>query len=91
MSIEYIEQIQPRKAVIEGDIATSIDGIFSLQIDDVYPLTYLGEAAPGTATSEAGWRIKRIDETNTPDTVILYAGTGTFDQVWDDRASLSYA
>lgn len=90
MSAEYVEQIQPRKAVLAGPIAQSIDGIFTLLIDDEYPITYIGEAVPGTATSVGEWRVKKIDET-TADTTIKYAGGGVFSQVWDNRASLTYA
>lgn len=89
MSVEYIEQIQPRKAVLHGPVADSINGIFTLLIDDEYPITYIGEASPGTATSGAGWRIKKVDET-TADTTIKYAGGGAFTEVWDNRASLTY-
>lgn len=50
--------------------------------------TYYGEANPGTATSAAKWSIMR--KTNA-DNTILYADGGHYSQVWDDRASLSYA
>jgi len=60
------------------------------KIDEALPYTYIGEAAVGTATSAASWRIKRVDDTSDPDSTILYAGTGAFDQVWDNRSSLTY-
>lgn len=60
-------------------------------IDDVTPVTYVGESAVGTATASASWRVKKIDETNDPDVTIKWAGTGEFDQVWDNRASLIYS
>lgn len=49
---------------------------------------YVGWADPGTATSAAGWSISR--ETLATG-VILYAAGGAFSQIWDDRASLTYA
>lgn len=52
-------------------------------------LLYLCEAVPGSATSAAVWRIKRIQTSGTV-TLISYAGAGYFDQVADNRASLSY-
>lgn len=61
----------------------------ALQVDVVDTVTYLGEAAVGSATSAAVWRIKKIVETG-DDVSITYAG-GKFDQVWDNRASLTYA
>lgn len=63
---------------------------YSILIDDEAPITYIGESIPGTTTATAEWRIKRIDETNTPDITIKYAGGGAFTQVWNDRAGLSY-
>lgn len=51
--------------------------------------TYMGEAAPGTATSAAAWRVSRLNQSTS---TIEYAdGDGAFDNVWDDRASLSYS
>lgn len=55
--------------------------------------TYVGEAPPGTATTVSGWRIFRLDESSSGDEELikLYANDSTaFDQVWDDRVSLSY-
>lgn len=52
-------------------------------------VTYIGTATPGTATSAASWQIKKVDETS--GTVIKYAdGNANFDNVWDNRESLSY-
>lgn len=65
----------------------------SLRLDDNgFGLTYVGEAAPGAATSAASWRIKRIDETSSPDVIVLWAdGNSNLDNIWDNRASLSYS
>lgn len=52
-------------------------------------VTYICEAAPGTATSAASWRVKRISVSGTV-TTISYAGTGVFDQIADNRAALTY-
>lgn len=56
--------------------------------DDTGTYTYIGEAASGSATSLNVWSVARI--TNA-DSTILYADGGDFTQVWDNRASLSYA
>lgn len=55
-------------------------------------ITYIGEAAPGTPTGTALWRIQRItfDVSGNP-TAIQWADSGAATQVWDNRASLSYA
>jgi len=52
-------------------------------------IEYVGEAAIGTATSAASWRIKEIDSTT--GVTIRWAGTGVFDQVWDSRETLTYS
>ena len=63
----------------------------ALQLDAVGTTTYIGEALPGTVTSAALWRIKRMVETG-PDIVITWAdGDANFNNVWDDRAGLSYS
>lgn len=55
-------------------------------------ITYVGEANVGSATSDACWRIKKIDETTSDVLIITWAGTTTaFTQVWDNRSSLGYA
>jgi len=53
---------------------------------------YVGEAAIGSATSAACWRIKKLDKTTSNVLIIKWAGTtSTFSQVWDNRGTLSYA
>lgn len=63
----------------------------AMQVDPAsLTVTYIGQAKPGTATSSALWRIKKIDTTS--GTVITFAdGDDLFDNVWDNRASLSYS
>jgi hypothetical protein len=46
-------------------------------------LTYVCEAAPGTASSAAAWRVQRISVSGAV-TTISYAGTGAFDQIADE-------
>jgi len=53
-------------------------------------ITYVGKALPGTATSSALWQIQRIDTTG--DLTITWAdGNADFDNVWNDRGTLSYS
>lgn len=63
----------------------------ALRVDtSANPILYLGEAAPGTLDSQALWRIQRIDTTAV--IKIEWAdGNDYFDNVWDNRAALSYA
>lgn len=51
---------------------------------------YIGYADPGTATSAASWRIKKVDISNYP--VITWAdGDTNFNNVFDNRVSLTYS
>lgn len=53
--------------------------------------TYIGESLPGTTVGSAQWRIKRIDESSTPDMAIIWANqSADFDKVWDNRLTYSY-
>jgi hypothetical protein len=84
-----------RIATIDTNIATiaaSTGGgvSYSLRLDEASgTVTYVGEAVPGTATSAAGWRIKKLDSAS--GLVIGYADSvTTFSKVWDDRSSYVY-
>lgn len=67
------------------------DAALATRVDEASAtLTYVGAAAPGTAAAAAAWQVKRID--TSAGTVILYAdGDSLFDNVWTDRATLSYS
>lgn len=54
---------------------------------------YIGIAKPGTASSAAAWQIRKITYSGTGRvTDVQWAGgSDLFNQVWDDRASLSYS
>lgn len=53
--------------------------------------TYVGWAAPGTATSAASWRIQKIAVSGTVTTITWADGDQSFDNIWDNRASLTYS
>ncbi len=89
-----------------GDIYTKVGGIWNLQgnmsevaqtirtdTDGATPETiYRGKALPGTVTSTAAWRCERITIAADGDVSILFAdGNDSYDNVWDNRASLSYS
>lgn len=59
------------------------------RIDKVVNTTYVGEAAVGSLPSQAVWRISRIVSAGNL-TISLYADSGLFNQVWDNRAGLIY-
>lgn len=53
------------------------------------PITYIGLAALGSDTSQAVWQIKKIDETSGIE-ITFADGNADFDNIWDNRASLTY-
>jgi hypothetical protein len=59
----------------------------------IFPeVTYRGDALPGVATSAASWRVQRLTQQSDGDVEILFAdGDDNFDNVWDNRLSLSYS
>jgi hypothetical protein len=64
----------------------------SKEVDFVGTTTiYIGEAQPGTATSAASWRVKRVVFTGDDSTTLFADGNSNFDNIWDNRASLSYS
>lgn len=81
----------PATATTETTLQTiSFGGFkFTLRLVSVGDVDYVGEATIGTTTSSSAWRIKKVDSTS--GTAVTWAGTGVFDQVWDNRASLSYS
>jgi hypothetical protein len=70
---------------------SSVPQSYSLLLDEASAyITYVGEADPSSLTSEALWRIKRLDET-TGLNVLWAEGNAFFNKVWDNRASYSYS
>ena len=57
--------------------------------------TYIGEAAPGTPTNEARWRIRKMeydDGTSSPPTGEVWAnGNAEFDKTWNSRTTYNYS
>jgi hypothetical protein len=86
----YYDGTSQRWRVVRNGGASDV--AYKLELDDVGGgVTYIGEAVPGTATSDPNWRIKKLIET-APDLEIAWAdGTAAFTKVWDDRVSLSYS
>lgn len=55
-------------------------------------LLYRGEAEVGSATSSPVWRIKKVILGNDGDVSETWAdGNANFDNIWDNRVSLSYS
>lgn len=65
------------------DVASPIS---DLLVETVSNITYVGEASIGSAKSSAVWRVFRFDNA----TGRLSYSSGLYNQIWDNRASLSY-
>ena len=91
VQVDILSSALPTTASTETTLQTiSFGGFkFTLRLATVGDIDYVGEAAIGTSTSVAAWRIKKIDSTT--GIIIQWAGTGVFDQIWDNRASLNYS
>jgi hypothetical protein len=64
---------------------------YAFQFDSsANPVLYLGEAATGSATSAAVWRIQKIN-TASGVQITWAGGSASFTNVWNNRASLSYS
>lgn len=55
-------------------------------------IEYFGEAPPGSATSAAVWRIRKLTYTAGGNPSWLWAGgVDTFTGIWDNRTALVYS
>ncbi len=53
--------------------------------------TYIGEADAGSATSGALWRVRKMTTTGSDISIKWADGDTLFNNIWDNRASLTYA
>lgn len=70
-------------------VRTDLEAVYKVQVDDTGTYIYLGWAATGTANNAALWRIARI--TAASGSRVWADGNGNFDNIWDDRASLTFS
>jgi hypothetical protein len=82
----------PANATIQATLDRPLTPDLTMRIDDTSTsnVTYIGKARVGTPTSDAYWQIKKID--NSSGVIITWCdGNLEFDNVWDDRTSLTYS
>lgn len=67
-------------------------GTYAYRVDDAGAgVIYYGYATPGTADSAEAWSIKK-QTTTVADIIVLWAdGNLSYDNVWNDRTSLTYS
>ena len=71
------------KRVSNEQLVTLIDEVSST-------VTYIGSAAPGSVTSSAVWRIKKISVSGTVTSIEYADSDELFDNIWYNRGSISY-
>lgn len=81
---------EPLKQALGG--LQTADTPMALQTDSTSTagVTYIGKAAPGSATSSAVWQIQKMTTTGT-NLATTWVNNGTFTAVWDNRTGLTYA
>lgn len=73
-----------RQGSFTDEVAVKIDETLS-------GTTYVGSAPLGSATASAVWQIKKIVESAGITTITWADGNSVFDNIWDNRASLTYS
>lgn len=74
------------------DSVTSYSPTQSVRVDEVSKnLIYIGKATIGSLTSSAVWQIQRVTVTGTVTSTLWADGNASFDNIWDNRAILTYS
>lgn len=62
-------------------------------LDEDGDLTYIGQALPNSSITDPVWRIFRLDESGTTSELLKQYANGStgFDQIWDNRTTLTYS
>lgn len=70
---------------------TPIDVTFAVRLDQVdSTTTYVGEAPIGSLDTEPRWRVRKLLTSGSVLSILWADGNQQFDNVWDNRASLTY-
>ena len=69
---------------------TATETSYATRIDEASAtVSYVGKAATGSVTASAVWQVQKLDTTS--GLIITWADSNaSFDNVWDNRASLTY-
>jgi len=72
--------------------AVVIDDVYSIAVDEFSEtITYVGTAIAGSAYSNPVWQIKKIETSGTQTLIKFADGNVLFDNIWNNRTSLSYS
>lgn len=77
---------------VDPDTGVPVKVAGAVRLDDAGSgITYVGNAVAGAAVGDPVWQIKRIVESAGDITITWADGDSLFDNVWNDRASLTYS
>lgn len=83
-------QINPAtEETAQAILAASGGASYSTRYDEGATYTYIGSAVAGSSEASAVWQIKRM--TNSNYTIVFADGDTLFNNIWANRASLSYS
>lgn len=87
---DYVEQLNILSDLVH-DVVDS--GVYTERIEFVTDfLIYIGEAVAGSVEGDPVWRIRRATLDGSDNVTTHWAdGNVNFDNIWTDRASLSYS
>lgn len=89
--VEPVEYV-PANGATAATVSRKTSDQLEFKVDEVDSSTkYVGFAAPGTATSEAKWQIQKISVSGTVKSGVYADRNTNFDNVWDNRTSLTYS
>lgn len=73
------------------DEITAFDPTLTTRVDEVSKtLIYLGKAAIASSEASAVWQIQRITISGSVTTTLWADGNSNYDNIWNNRASLTY-
>lgn len=79
---------RPNEPAVE---TVSASESLTIRIDADGTTTYIGTASAGALESASAWRIKKMIETGSDITVTFADGNSNYDNIWDNRLSLTYS
>lgn len=86
------QRINPATEETQLLVLNGVGSLYAVRIDEAdASTTYFGFASPGSANASAVWRIKRMSVSGNVTTIEFADGNTNFDNVWNNRASLSYS
>lgn len=93
---EHNTNASAKQVILVDDSGTTYTAgsapIYTVRLDDTSTagITYVGKAVVSSSEASAVWQIQKIDETGAVMTIKFADGNTNFDNVWNNRTSLTY-